>query len=137
MYRLVFEFPKVLAFTRKHMPLNAVEGMQGIGLERNGELIAGVIFEGANGHNVWMHVAANPGGHWLTRMYMTACFGYAFVQCGAARVSGYVEASNAQARRFNEHLGFKQEALLAGAASDGGDVIIYRMLRSECKYVNP
>ena len=137
MDKLVLSASRVLDFVQQQMPLNAVAGMQGIGLERDGELIAGVIFEGANGHNVWMHVAAKPGVRWLTRSYMTACFGYAFVQCGVSRISGYVESRNQAARRFDEHLGFTQEAVLKGAASDGGDVLIYRMLRSECKYVDP
>jgi RimJ/RimL family protein N-acetyltransferase len=114
-----------------------VAGMQALGLERDGELIAGVIYEGYNKHNVWMHVAAVPGKRWMTKEYLRAAFLYPFVQLGCSRVSGYVEAWNMDARKFDEHLGFRQEATLQGAASDGGDVILYVMRRSECKYVNP
>jgi RimJ/RimL family protein N-acetyltransferase len=46
-----------------------------------------------------------------------------------------VEASNLPARRFDEHLGFQQEAVLQGAASDGGDVILYVMRRENCRYL--
>jgi RimJ/RimL family protein N-acetyltransferase len=126
---------RVLEFYRRFHPLAAVEGMKGLGLERGGELTAGVVYEGYNGHNIWMHVAAQPGGKWLDRQFLTACFLYPFVQLGVKRVSGYVEARNTAARRFDEHLGFKQEAVLEGAASDGGDVLIYVMRREECRYV--
>ena len=114
--------------------MKAVEGMKGIGLKRDGEFIAGVLYEGFNGHNVWMHVAAVPTKRWMTKQYLRACFMYPFVTLGVDRVSGYVEAKNLVARSFDEHLGFKQEAVLRGAASDGGDVILYAMWRRECKY---
>lgn len=123
---------RVLEFVQKYVPLAFVSNMTAVGLERDGELIAGVIYEGFNGHNVWMHCAI-PGR--LTREFLHYCFEYPFLELGCKRVSGYVEASNAKARRFDEHLGFKPEARLRGAASDGGDVILYVMTREGCRYV--
>lgn len=126
----------VLRFVRTRVPsLAACEGMVGIGLRRDGELVAGVIYEGINRHNLWMHVAAEPGRRWMTRDFLFAVFAYPFKVCRVRRVSGYVEASNEEARRFDEALGFREEARLKGAASDGGDVIVYAMWREECRYV--
>ena len=133
--RLEFSTGRVFSFVNALTPLSMVAGMTAIGLERDGELIAGVVYEGINPHNAWMHVAAKPGARWLTRAYLTACFAYPFVQCGVKRVRGYVSATNLQARRFDEHLGFKPEAVLEGAAADGGDVVIYVMPRKDCRYV--
>lgn len=132
---LVYDTQAVFAFVRARVPIFASEGMQAIGLAQDGNLIAGVVFEGFNGHNMWMHVAAQPGAKWLTRAYLQACFAYPFIQCGVSRVSGYVEASNTAAKKFDEHLGFTQEAVLKGAASDGGDAIIYVMHKGSCRYV--
>lgn len=132
---IVYDTGRVFSFASLLVPLNAVVGMHGIGLEHDGALVAGVIYEGFNGRNIWMHVAAVPGKKWLTRAYLAACFAYPFVQCGVDRISGYVEANNAEARRFDEHLGFEQEAVLRGAAKDGGDVIIYAMWKEGCRYV--
>lgn len=134
---IVFDTGKVFDFVASKMPFNAVSGMTGIGLQRHGAMVSGVIYEGFNGKNIWMHVAAEPGGRWLTREYMRVCFAYPFIQCGVDRISGYVNASNKEARRFDEHLGFIQEATLQGAAADGGDVIIYVMRRNGCRYVDP
>jgi RimJ/RimL family protein N-acetyltransferase len=127
---------RVWAFVQQQVPVPVVAGMKGLGLERDGELVAGVLYEGWNGVNIWMHVAAAPGKRWMTREYLRYCFYYPFVELGCRRVSGCVEASNEQARRFDEHLGFRQEAVMQGAASDGGDLILYVMRREECRYVD-
>jgi len=133
---LEYDIEVVLPFVQGLIPGFArSDNMRAIGLRRDGEMIAGVIFEGFNGFNVWMHVGAAPGRNWLNRAYLTACFAYPFVQMGVSRVSGYVESWNTDARRFDEHIGFEQEAVLHGAASDGGDVILYVMRKEGCRYV--
>lgn len=126
---------KVLAFYNRILRLEASAGMKAIGLERDGQLVAGVIYEGFNGHNVWMHVAAEPGARWMTRAYLRYCFRYPFWEMGVRRISGYVDASNLAARKMDEHLGFVPEATLRGAAHDGGDVIVYVMRREHCRFL--
>lgn len=133
--RVISDPARVFAFVQSLMPMAMVAGMKGLGLEKDGALQAGVLYEGYNGHNIFMHVAALPGASWLNREFLHEGFRYPFVTCGVNRVTGYVEASNAPARRFNEHLGFTEEARLAGAASDGGDVILYVMYRDQCRYL--
>jgi len=134
MSQIVFDPARVFAFVSERVALQPVGSMRAIGLERGGKLVAGVVYEGYTGHNIWMHVAAEPGSHWLTRDFLRAAFTYPFVQLGVDRVSGYVDASNAAARRFDEHLGFREEAVLKGAARDGGDVILYVMWKKDCRY---
>lgn len=135
-FPFVYDRQQVFAFMRGLLPgLEHGERATAIGLERHGELVAGVLFDGLNGANVWMHVAAKPGARWMTRDYLRAAFAYPFKVCGVQRISGYVDASNQQARRFDEHLGFQQEAVLKGAASDGGDVLVYVMWRNQCRFL--
>jgi len=129
---LEYNLDQVLPFVQRFVHgLPRADGMKAIGLRRYGRLVAGVIYEGFNGHNVWMHVGAEPGGRWLTRTYLKACFVYPFMVGGVERVSGYVNASNEKSVRFLEHLGFEREATLAGAAPDGRDVFIYVMWRAD------
>jgi len=131
---IVSDPARVWAFVSKQIPVPIIAGMKGLGLERNGELVAGVLYEGWNGVNIWMHVALAPG-KLPTMEYIRYCFYYPFVELGCKRVSGAVDANNRAARKFDEHLGFRQEAVLRGAAADGGDVILYVMRREECRYV--
>lgn len=111
------------------------DGMRCIGLRKRGELVAAAIYEGFNGQNIWVHLAGVPGCRWMTRAFLRAGFAYPFNVCGVKRLSGYVNASNTQARRLNEHFGYQEEARLVGAAPDGGDVILYVMWRENCRFL--
>ena len=133
---LEFEIGSVLPFVQSLIPgIAANDGMRAIGLRRDGELVAGAVYEGFNGRNIWVHLAGLPGRCWLNRKFLQAGFHYPFVTCGVERLSGYVNESNTDARRFDEHVGFKEEARLKGAAPDGGDVILYVMWRQDCRYL--
>lgn len=106
-----------------------------IGLERDGRLVAAALYQGFNRRNVWVHLAGEAGGRWMTRAFLRYGFHYPFVELGVDRLSGTVDASNAAARRLNEHLGYRVEAVLKGAAADGGDVLIYVMWRDACRFI--
>ncbi|MFZ9326480.1 MAG: GNAT family N-acetyltransferase [Polynucleobacter sp.] len=110
-------------------------GAIGIGLEEDGELIAGVVFNDYTGPGISMHVAAVPGKRWMTREYLWACFAYPFLQLKCNRVTGLVRTDNIVAQKFDEHLGFKREGVLRRACSDGTDMIVYGMLRDECRFL--
>ena len=109
--------------------------MRCIGLRKHGQLVAAALYEGFNGRNVWVHLAGIPGRKWMTRDFLHAGFAYPFLVCGVHRLSGYVNASNTDACRLNEHLGYQEEARLKGAAPDGGDVILYVMWRENCRFL--
>lgn len=131
-----YEVDQVLPFMQRLVPgLARSEFMTTIGLKRRGELIAAVAYEGFNGRNIWIHVAGLAGRLWATPMWGRAVFGYPFLVCGVERISGYVNASNTASRRFARRLGFRVESTLEGAAADGGDVLIYRMWRRECRFI--
>lgn len=133
--RIISNPARVFAFVSEQMPMAPVGGMKGIGLEKDGELIAGVLYEGFNGQNVWAHLAGAPGRRWLNREFLWYGFHYPFNEMGVKRISGYVNASNTDARRLNEHFGYQEEARLKGAAPDGGDVILYVMWRENCRFL--
>ena len=133
--RIVSNPARVFEFVNRYVPLDPVGGTKCLGLERDGELIAGVLYEGFNGRNVWMHVAAKPGEQWMTKSYLRYCFHYPFNEMGVDRVSGYVHEDNLAARRLDEHLGFELETRLRGAAPNGGDVLLYVMWRDKCRFL--
>ena len=105
-----------------------------IGLEEDGELIAGVVFNWWTGPSISMHVAAVPGRRWMTKDYLYRCFAYPFLQVKCNRVTGLVREDNLDAQRF-DHLGFKREGLIRKGASDGSNLILYGMLKEECRWL--
>ena len=136
LHPLEYDLEVVLPFAQSLIPgLARCDGMRGIGLRRHSDLVATAIYEGFNGQNIWVHLAGLQGGRWMTRDFLRAGFAYPFKVCGVNRLSGYVNASNTDARRLNEHLGYEEEARLKGAAPDGGDVILYVMWRENCRFL--
>ncbi|MGG1949582.1 hypothetical protein AB1286_33185 [Trinickia sp. NRRL B-1857] len=61
-----------------------------IGLECDGELVAGVVYQlyTGPGGSLLMHVASDGTRRWMTRAYLSACFRYPFVQMRCRRVTG-------------------------------------------------
>ena len=109
------------------------EWFEAIGLEKDGELVAVVVYNLFSGADIAMHVAAEPGRRWMTRAFLRTVFRYPFVQLECRRVTGYVPASNADALRFDRHLGFKEEGRMREALPDD-DVIVLGMLKRECRF---
>jgi len=106
-----------------------------LGLEDDGELIAGVVFNLYTGPSIAMHVAAQPGRRWMTRDFLFRCFAYPFLQLQCNRITGFVRADNLDAQRFDEHLGFVREGVIRKGATDGTDFILYGMLKEECRWL--
>jgi RimJ/RimL family protein N-acetyltransferase len=105
-----------------------------IGLEEDGQVIAGVLFDSFNGASMCMHIAAIPGKRWLNREFLWLCFAYPFLQLRVNKVFGPVAEGNLQSRRFCEKLGFVLEATLSDAHPSGG-LLIYSMTRSQCRWL--
>lgn len=106
----------------------------GIGLEVDGELIAGVLFDSWNGASMYVHIAALPGRVWANREFLRICFAYAFQQVQCKKLIGMAGSKNFKARRFDEHIGFVLEATLKDAHPDG-DLIIYTMTKEQCRWL--
>lgn len=106
----------------------------GLGVERNGELIAGVIFNDFNGASACIHVASDGSKCWLNRDFLFFVFHYAFEQVKVKRLTGIVAEGNTAARKFDEHLGFVEECRLKDAHPTG-DLIIYRMFLGDCRFL--
>ena len=111
------------------------EWYQAIGLERDGELQAVVVYNHYTKFDIAIHIAAIEGKRWMTRQFLKAGFSYPFVQLGVQRVTGYVPSRNLLAQHFDEHLGFRREGVLRHALPTE-DLIVYGMLRSECRWLD-
>jgi RimJ/RimL family protein N-acetyltransferase len=109
------------------------EGAAAIGLEENGKIIAGVVYDGYNGAQVCAHIAG-IGKRWLTRQFLWAIFDYPFNKLKVKRITGLVCSSNLDAQRFDEHLGFKYETRIKDG-SPNGDILIYGMYRQDCRFL--
>jgi RimJ/RimL family protein N-acetyltransferase len=106
-------------------------GMRAIGWERDGQIVAGFLFEGFDGRNVWAHAAiASPQD--CTRTLLRAMLHYVFGELGCVRLWARMCADNAPCIRFVERLGARRVAVLPQADGDR-DVLIYRLDRQDVR----
>ncbi len=103
-------------------------------LQDDGTPVAVCMFTDYNSANVNMHISAEPGKNWLNREYLWYCFHYPFVELGVNRLTGIVPSANAQARKFDENLGFTLEATLKDAHPEG-DLLVYVMTKDQCRWL--
>lgn len=69
------------------------------------------------------------------REMLRVSFDYPFNQLNLMAVLGVVNSTNEKAMRFDLHLGFKEEARLVGMHDDGGDIVLLRMNREDCRWI--
>ena len=106
-----------------------------IGLERGGQLVAGVVYDGFNGVNICLHIASVGGRRSLNKEFLSYIFYYPFETCKVKRITGLIPESNKNAVEFAENLkGAKLEARLKDAAPNG-DMLVYRMFKEDCTYI--
>lgn len=98
-------------------------------------LKAALVYNNFHYPNICMHIAARPGSLWCRRDILYHIFNYPFGQLECSRVTAPVNSRNRRAVRVVEALGYKLEGTLRRAGRMGGDVLIYGMLREECKWV--
>lgn len=100
----------------------------------DGTILAAVIYDGFVGIDVKMHIASGRV-NWLDRRFLYAAFAYPFNELKVSRVTGLISATNQKSRKFAESLGFVKEGECRRGSPDGSDLIIYGMLREECRFM--
>lgn len=106
---------------------------RGIGkMDNKGQLQAGVAYELCNGVNIYCHIAGL--GNWACREFLAVIFDYPFNQIGVRRITVPVCSTNTASKKLVQKMGFKLESTLS-QATPGGDMLIYRMFKDECKYL--
>lgn len=136
MKRIVFdEKERVAQFLVEQGAIKTIwQDYEAIGLEQDGKLIAGVLYDGYEENARVSTHAAGIGKHWLNREYLWVIFDYPFNQLNVNVIVNTVSSTNQASMRFTEHLGFKEVARIEGGACDG-DLIIYALYKKDCKWI--
>lgn len=128
--------PQVVDYVAQRLGRGERYGLSaGLGVEEDGELIAGVVYNEFNHANVNMHVASNGKKNWLSKRFLWMCFDYPFNQLKVRRITAFVEDDRADALIFDDALGFKYEFTMQDAHPTG-DIIVMKMTRADCKWLN-
>jgi len=104
---------------------------QSIGLKKNGEFVAGVIYENWNRRSITCHIAISGR---LTPRYLAVIFDYPFNVCDVKKIIVPVDATNSKSVTLVEKMGFTEEARIKDGMADG-DMILYTLAKEDCKYL--
>ena len=102
-----------------------------IGLRKDGELVAGVVYENWNGRSVFCHIAIEGR---MTPAYLAAIFDYPFNVCGVDKIVVPVSSGNSKALRLVGKMGFTEEARIHNADTNG-DIVFLTMARDSCRFL--
>lgn len=107
------------------------KGSNAIGLRKDNEIIAGVIYENWNGRSVMVHIAVKGR---LTPAYIAAIFDYPYNVCGVEKVIAPIEVGNVRSSGLVENMGFREEARLKDCHPNG-DIVIYSLTKANCRFL--
>jgi RimJ/RimL family protein N-acetyltransferase len=110
-------------------------GFRCAGMKRNGEYVAAILLDRFDAVECQIHIASAPGVMWATPEACRRAFTFAFKTMGRWRLTSEPAVSNSRAVRLNRHLGFVEEGLKRHACADGGDRMVFGMLRDECRWI--
>lgn len=105
-----------------------------MGAERDGEIVAGIVFNNFNGSNATCHIAISKPGKYLPSLFSEFCR-YAFDVAGVNRLTGMVPSDMPKVLAFDKHLGFEEEFVMRGAAPGGADMHVLVMWREKCRWL--
>lgn len=134
--RLIYgEEDRLLPWAQERIGVIFREDAKAIGLERDGEVVAVVVFDTFSPADACMHIASDGTKRWMSKELLLAAFAYPFVQLGLRRLTGLVPAKNKEALAFDEHIGFVREGYHPHACPDD-DLVSLGLLRENCRFID-
>lgn len=107
-----------------------------IGLEQDGELVAGIVLaECVPGVRASMHCAGD-GKTWLNRAFLFAVFDYAFNMMRVRVLINKVSCNNEASLRFTKHIGFTEIARIPEAWDGKNEMVLFTMHRAQCRWLD-
>lgn len=91
-------------------------------------------YTGFIGKTCQMHMVNFKGG-WTPRKLLWAAFDYPFNQLGLSSVLGVVNSNNEKAMRYDRHLGFQEVLRFPEAHDNGGDLVLFKMDKAQCRWI--
>ena len=99
----------------------------------DGRLAGVAVFINREAGNICLHVAAQSP-MWFHPAFVRAMFSYPFQTLNLRRLTATIVATNEPCLRLARKVGFVEEGRMPGF--DFGDLVIFGMLKGECKWVD-
>lgn len=106
-----------------------------IGLRDAGTLRGVVVFDHFTPTGCWISVASDGTKRWMTRSFIIHVMAYPFIQLAYPRITAFVSSRNDESLSFCRGFGWVEEGTLREAGLQGEDIVIFGMLRRECRWL--
>ncbi len=123
----------VRAWVAKKLGINSFGPSTAIGIQKNGELIAGCVYHDYRDGQIESSLASSTKS-WANRSVLYSLFAYPFLQVKANRLLVTCAENNEKAMKMNRQLGFVPEGILRELYYPN-DGIVWGMLKQECKWI--
>lgn len=133
MRKFLFNDPRVPEFVARSVGSTDCKAYASFGVEDDGKIVTGVVFDNYTGANVFIHFSTDPTRR-IGRSFLKLVFSWAFDWLKVKRITGAFGSGNDKVKRFAEQLGFSYETRLVGAYSDG-DMVFYALRRPRCRHL--
>lgn len=100
-----------------------------IGLEREGKIVAGVIYENFLHTTINCHITIDGR---MNKKFISAIFNYPFKVCNVEKIIVLVTEDNEKSIKLVKNMGFTEEARITRS---NGDMIYFTLLRNNCKFL--
>ena len=104
-----------------------------MGIEQDGQIVAGVVINNYNGANATCHIAIDKRTKKLVELFQHVC-NYAFNYAKLKRLTGMVPTNEPQIIAFDKHLGFEEEFVMKDGAP-GADMMVLVMRPETCRWL--
>ena len=105
------------------------QGSIALGLVKEKEIIAGCIFDNYCINSIRSTLAIEGR---INREFIRAILDYPFNFLKVNCIINTVSSFNTKSMKLTEHFGFKRVATIPLAMPDGGDMIIYSLVKKDC-----
>lgn len=129
---ITFDRDAVALWVAKRAQCPLTEGMQAIGYAKDGEIIAGVMYNHYTGKAVDASIVIEKMV--VDRRFWEIIFDYPFNQLGVEKIICYVSSGNQKSLNLAEKLGFKVSGRIPDVYEDG-DMLIVTLVRQDCEWL--
>lgn len=105
-----------------------------IGHEIDGKIAGVLVYDTFGAGDCLWHVASSTK-RWITRELIIRGVAYPFMQIGQKRMTAMVSERNDLSLKLTRGFGFVEEGRLRRAGAHGEDMIVFGMLRDECRWL--
>lgn len=105
---------------------------QAIGLLRDGEIVAGVIYENWNHKSIWCHIAVEGQ---MNANYLATIFDYPYNVAQVDKIIVPVGSDNEEGLKLVQKMGFEEEGRIKDARPEG-DIIFLTLHRNKCRFLD-